>query len=254
MNFFKKLEREIELSDLIDESNDKKFEKKLDLWFISVLDRGINLFPKSPRLYFVRGVLKFKYNSLEEALNDFTKTDSLLNSSKPSPIFYRGLVFFRLKEFEKSREEYNKAIRLDSNNVTLYFFRALVYEKLNEHKRAIEDLDQSIKICPTSSRLYNHKAVIRMNSDLTCAIEDFNKAIELNPNEGTFSANRAVLKNKLGDYLGAERDFINALNLGYKNVAGLLRRRGLNRESLGDYEGAKSDLLLYEKLNKLKEK
>ncbi|MCL5992296.1 MAG: tetratricopeptide repeat protein, partial [Bacteroidetes bacterium] len=61
---------------------------------------------------------------------------------------------------------------------------------------------------------YLKKGNAKINSgDYRGAIQDYNKALELNPNSDDAYNNRGVAKNELGDFRGAIQDFNKALEL-----------------------------------------
>ncbi|WP_163460233.1 tetratricopeptide repeat protein, partial [Escherichia coli] len=67
--------------------------------------------------------------------------------------------------------------------------------------------------------------------DATGAIEDYTKAIELNPNNANIYYNRGVEKEKLKDFQGALADYNKALVLNPRNTA-VYFNRGVVRGQL----------------------
>ena len=74
--------------------------------------------------------------------------------------------------------------------------------------------------------------------DYTGAIQDYNKAIELNPDDGFAYEMRGYAKDNLGDDKGAIQDYSRAIELDPETNSSAYYKRGLNEIDLGDYTGA----------------
>ncbi|WP_051410946.1 tetratricopeptide repeat protein [Synechococcus sp. CC9616] len=72
------------------------------------------------------------------------------------------------------------------------------------------------------------------------AIDDFNKAIEINPQDADAYNNRGGAKIELGDYQGAIDDWSKAIEINPKDAVAYLSR-GVARELVYDLEGACRD-------------
>jgi Flp pilus assembly protein TadD len=79
---------------------------------------------------------------------------------------------------------------------------------------AVIDFDKAIELNPNDPALYNDRgfAKQKLKSDKE-AISDFSKAIELNPKDARIFINRASAKYDLNDFDGAEADYKKALEL-----------------------------------------
>jgi tetratricopeptide (TPR) repeat protein len=65
----------------------------------------------------------------------------------------------------------------------------------------------------TANEYYNRGVLKHDLEDYIGAISDFNKAIDINPNDDSAFFNRAVSKGKLKDYIGAIVDFSKAIEI-----------------------------------------
>ncbi len=52
------------------------------------------------------------------------------------------------KNFEKSFEDYNSALKIDPNYADGYFNRGVLYKETNNNEKAIEDYTMAIKLNP----------------------------------------------------------------------------------------------------------
>ena len=72
------------------------------------------------------------------------------------------------------------------------------------------------------------------------AIDDWSKAIEINPQNANTYNNRGSAKDDLGDYQGAIADYTKAIEIN-PQYANAYQNRGIARELVNDLEGACRD-------------
>ena len=111
-------------------------------------------------------------------------------------------------------------------------------------------LNEAIEIKPNDARFYISRGTFRGTKNYEDAIEDYTKAIEIEPNSVFAYRLRADSKRKLGDYQGAIDDYTKAIEI-YPNKAYLYNYRASAKRKLGDNEGADED---DKKADKLKDK
>jgi len=86
---------------------------------------------------------------------------------------------------------------------------------LDDYKGAIEDYTKALNLNPEFVVAYSHRAVTEYRlEDYKAAINDCNMAIKYNPNLAEAYFNRGFIKNKLGDKQGAVEDLKKAGELG----------------------------------------
>ena len=84
--------------------------------------------------------------------------------------------------------------------------------------------------------------------DFKGALEDYSKAIEINPRFLDPIQSRGMLRSTLGDHKGALDDFSRVIELNPSSENCYLHRAFAKRD-LGDYEGALSDFLEHRSLS-----
>ena len=94
---------------------------------------------------------------------------------------------------------------------------------LQDYRGAIQDYNKAIEINPQDASTYYNRGVTKGKlEDYRGAIQDFNKAIEINPQYATAYYNRGVAKYRLNDKSGACLDWSKAGELGamqaYDNI------------------------------------
>jgi protein O-mannosyl-transferase len=113
---------------------------------------------------------------------------------------------------------------------------------MNNYTRAIEDFNKAIEINPKKKLAYHNRGVAYMAlGNQTQAIESFNRAIEIDAYYAEAYYRRGILYNNLGKYRQAIDDFDKAMETNYFDKAGALCNRGAAYGSLGDRVKAIAD-------------
>lgn len=130
--------------------------------------------------------------------------------------FNRGISREAKKQFREAVKDYTEAIRLNPSYSLPYNNRALIYSMQGKKKQALSDFNRSIEIDSTNFYALNSRGRFFLvdRNDPERAIEDFDKAIALNPQFGVAYANRGFAYEKLGDKPKALADLERALELG----------------------------------------
>ena len=108
-----------------------------------------------------------------------------------------------------------------------------------------------LAIAQTAEDYFDKGVAKYEQGDYRGAIQDYNKAIELDPNDHMTYGVRVLAKSKLGDYRGAIEDYNKAIELlGKTNLTDPLDKlllgeyyynRGVTKSDLGDYRVALQD-------------
>ena len=120
---------------------------------------------------------------------------------------------------------------------------------MKQYDKALVDANRAIELKPDFERAYYIRAVVYLfmgnNSN---AIEDFNKALELNENPATPLFSPAIVLyrygltyNQLKEYNGAIRDFSKVIEYEKNNAAAYYNRAHSNKQ-IGKNDEALSDL------------
>ena len=118
--------------------------------------------------------------------------------------FNRGMSKDSLKDRRGAIDDYTKAIELNPNYSEAYFNRGL----------SKASLANRIKFTTNDNCTYYDSALEKTNlEDRRGAIDDYTKAIELNPNYSEAYYNRGFSKNELKDKKGARLDWAKAKEL-----------------------------------------
>ena len=119
--------------------------------------------------------------------------------------------------------------------------RGVSFSELGRYERAIEDFNRALEINPRYALAYNNRgAAYAKKGDLDRAISDFNRAIEINPGYADAYVNRGLAYYNKGDLDRAIFDFNRALEINPRDVEAYVNR-GAAYADKGDLDGAISD-------------
>lgn len=135
--------------------------------------------------------------------------------------------------------DYGERIRLKPDEAAPYNSRGRLYfnsQDRNDWYKALDDYNKAIAIENNNGEYYSNRGAINAKlNNLEAAILDFNKCIELKPNHAVGYLNRSIMHNMRGDIPAALSDIENYLRLNPYNSdlwyeAGICKRK-LNREA-----------------------
>ena len=108
----------------------------------------------------------------------------------------------------------DKATRLNNNYAEAFANRGFVYYNGKFYGQAIKDFNRAIQLEPDNAWNYIYRAQCNRPTDKNLALADFNKAIELNPkNSRMYSARGDFYEQDLSDFSKAAADYTQAIEL-----------------------------------------
>lgn len=130
--------------------------------------------------------------------------DAVLYASRGWAYYYSG----GRENFVAALNDFDKAIRIDSDCEPAYFGRATIYCAFGNYHRAIQDFDRVIALNPDYPDTYSCRGgayVVLKNYER--AIADFTRAIELGAEDAETYRLRGHCHKELGDDTLARSDF-----------------------------------------------
>lgn len=252
-------------------------------------NKAIELKHNNMSAYFVRGLIYYFSNEIDKALKDFTyiierKDSNYMNLA----LRERAKIYLNTNETDNAIRDFSEILESDSLNYETYVSRGLaklridVYPKyadsiimaqndtklynkffkyfriiysIDENRNimldkrgAIQDFNKALRINPEYDYAYFNRARVYEELDLYyLALADMNKAIELNKNSDYY-VTRAKIYNLLEENMKSLNDFNEAIRLDPKNGFAYLNRGILKREHLKDEKGAETDKKMAENL------
>jgi tetratricopeptide (TPR) repeat protein len=161
----------------------------------------------------------------------------------------KGKMYGRLDLLD-GINEFERKLRLSSSKISIeskqsideYFNEGNDKYALHDYKAAIENYKKAIEINPHDSVPYYNRGNAKYQlQDYIGAAKDFSTAIRIDPRYASAYNNRANVKYQLMDYLGVIADSSIALEINPKHTEAL-HIKGLSKSILQDYSGAVADL------------
>jgi protein O-mannosyl-transferase len=136
------------------------------------------------------------------------------------PFYNRGATYADQGKPDMAIEDFTMAIYLNPINFAAYYLRGAVYASKGMYEHALEDFNTSLYLNPGVPDVhYSRAAVLMRLLRYKEALYDLNEAIRLSPEpHAEYYYNRGLALRQLGYQNEAERDFIQAGNLGMGNV------------------------------------
>jgi tetratricopeptide (TPR) repeat protein len=142
-------------------------------------------------------------------------------------LFLSITTFQRNKVWKNTETLVNDVIDKDRSDTDVaigYFFRGNLRDRQQNYDAALQDFSRAIQLNPHYTMAYNNRGIIRGSTgDLEGALEDFSKAIELEPNYSDARYNRGNVYYYLNQPEKACTDWKKAEELGSKQAGKIFR-------------------------------
>jgi len=155
---------------------------------LEYLERKI---PDSSSVYFGLGLVKTKMRKYDEALEAFDKA-LLLDSANAEILVNRGTVYYYKEQFEEALIDLDSAIMVDPDEANAYNAKALLRADQGNYEEALTLVNRALEIETYQPYFLNNRGYIRMELDDPEAVEDINKSIVLDPQNGWAYRNKAL--------------------------------------------------------------
>ncbi len=120
-------------------------------------------------------------------------------------------------DFKQAHNLYEQAIKLDKKNSYLRYEKGMCLLKLNEKEKALGELEIASQLQPNNPFRFSSKAYIKAQlGHIDSAIEDYKKAIELDPEDIIAMNNLGLLEERKGRPANAQAN--------HKKVEELLKK------------------------------
>ncbi|MFN9318352.1 MAG: tetratricopeptide repeat protein, partial [Microcystis sp.] len=177
--------------------------------------------------------------ALQQAINTLPKREDLKNFH--SSILQKQSVVYRyLENYEQALTVINQAISLVPNNPNHYNEKYVVLSELKRYDEELAAITQAINLAPRAAWYYNRGILYYNQQKYKLALDDYNKAIELNPNYALAYYNRGNLYRRQQKYKLALDDYNQAIKIN-SDFAGAYYNRGNLYKDLQKYDLALSD-------------
>jgi protein O-mannosyl-transferase len=166
------------------------------------------------------------------------RKEILLASSAVSILCLSLIAWRQVGYWRNNIALYGHTLKVTDYNWLIYNHRGASYYSLGNYMQAIEDFNKAIKIKPDDAApYYNRGMTYNSLGNYRQAIEDCDKAIEIKPSNADAYINRSIAYNGIGNYRRAIENLNKAIEIrpGY---ASAYVNRGNAYRSLGNYKQA----------------
>ena len=149
-------------------------------------NKAIALAPEDPRSYSHRGKGYLEQERYDEAIADFSRAIDLA-PDRSMPYYWRAGARENIKDYHGALSDYKEFIQLESECQELiaevHALRAFVYMELELYQEAIADFSAKLEYTPLDAEilLMRGRAYLKTGNRKQ-ALEDRNKALEIDPN------------------------------------------------------------------------
>ena len=165
-----------------------------------------------------------------------------------SQILSEAINAFNEKDFNKTIMLCNQVLKMDNKVSSAYNLKGVVYAEKNEYEKAIENMDKAVELNPKDSGyIYNRAKMHYQFKNYPKALSDCDVAIRLEPQSDYYTL-RAGIKQKTDDIEGALADVNRSIELA-PNDAKVYFNRGFLKQAVGDINGALADFLKHLELD-----
>ena len=160
-------------------------------------------------------------------------------------------VLLREGNYKDAETAYRDVLKSDGKNPELHDSLGVALLMQGKLHESIYAFDQAIKLAPDMGRYRVHRGTARTQLDRYAEAEEDFRVADSSPNpEDRFDAtvHRGHLRQRQGDFAGAEHEFTSALSRDSNSFEAFLAR-GTCREAQQNYSGAAEDFLAAVKLH-----
>jgi tetratricopeptide (TPR) repeat protein len=162
--------------------------------------------------YFERGLSRKTNSSYDLAITDFTQAIAL-QPDYADAYHQRGIIYVDKGFYQQAIEDFTREIEIDAQRTQARSSRASAYMQLQQCDQAIGDYTILIDTFGETKFYSLRAAAYTTKSDFQNAEADYNKAIELNPNDSSLFLQRGNVLAQKGDNPAAITDFSKVLEI-----------------------------------------
>jgi len=131
-----------------------------------------------------------------------------LQPGDASILVERGFVHLDQRDYPAAIADADRAVTLDPKLARAYNLRASARRAAGDARRALEDFTKALKLEPNLDNYFQRAATYQLLGEHKLALADFNEAVAEDPQEAHIYYARAQSRAALGDSAGAQADIL----------------------------------------------
>ena len=211
---------------------------------IDSLTIAISLDPSSVGAYQLRGYVHQTMQNLDLAIKDYDVAVAL-GSTDPDIYRRRGDACALFGDLDAAIASYNEGMEFDlgpADKAKFLYKRGAAYYVNGEGKRAIDDFNAAIDSDPDFAGSYMGRAFVRLDKwEYTAAATDLDKCIEIDPGNANYHLSRAHLYLEVGQGAQALECYDTAIDLDASIASDCYYHRGIAHMQMEEFELAVVD-------------
>ena len=127
-------------------------------------------------------------------MSELLSTEEKILAAARAEFLEKGYNGARMEAIAR-RADINKALTLDDKHILSYFFRAGLFANKLEVDKAIDDFNKIIRLEPNNGKAYDHRGYAKIQmGDKSGGCDDFKKARELGFMVGNKEGDKFICK------------------------------------------------------------
>lgn len=186
-----------------------------------------------------QGIINIKNGNYEEAIKFFDKTIKI-NPNCSNAYIDKGIALNALTNYQEAIKNYDIALLIDNTNIRIFISKAKTLYLMEKYKDSIIECDIGLEL-KKHPYLYNIKGIsLAALGEHNEAIENYNKAVEQEPNYFDPYQNKFCPLFKLGRYEEALESINKAIELepNHSKIDVMYTNKASTLNKLGCYEEA----------------
>jgi len=198
--------------------------------YVSALDICNEMLAESannPSALGVRSQIHTAIGKFDLALEDANKALSIDNKSDRAHFAKGEALFYGSKDYKQALQQYEIAIKENNRMIEAYSGKARALRSLQNFKEAMKVTDDALNMFPNDTELYYIRGSLNFQRGLyKSAVDDYDKALFFNAEWNTYEIylNRGFAYEALKNLNMAIQDFTKAVTLNPNNAGGYVAR------------------------------
>jgi tetratricopeptide (TPR) repeat protein len=169
-------------------------------------DRAISLNSSYVEAYRIRARAYFSLRNVDAAIADFSKVSELAPNDA-SVCIERGFIYLNKKDYPRAIADANRAVTLNPKLARGYNLRGTAIRDMGDPQRAVPDFTRALDVDQNLENYFQRAATYQLLRQHDKAISDFNRALEISPEQPHTYFARARSRTEVGDEAGAREDY-----------------------------------------------
>jgi tetratricopeptide (TPR) repeat protein len=210
---------------------------------IGVFDELTRKKPMESVYHGLRGQSYYRLGELQRAIADLSDAIRLERNGNLRPYWHneRGLASSTIGDLDRAAADLSVALDAGFTSIDSHLGLANACWQRGDRRRAIVVVSRALALAPNAVGFAGRGMMFHMQGDYKRAVDDFNKAIELNPTEADCYGQRAICYAEMGQYEKAAADANLAIRRDPKSIHAY-EARGRVRLNVKDLDSAIADL------------